>query len=148
MVSLQEQVALLATMSPAELRARWQEVLGEAPPPGFGPDLLARSIAYRLQEKAFGGLPGKAEREIRRAAELHAAGAPPPLPKLRPGTRLARDWHGRSHHVLVTDGGFRYRERDYRSLSAIAREITGAGWSGPRFFGLQQKVRVNGAAAG
>jgi hypothetical protein len=141
-----EELAGLATMSPTQLRHRWEEVFGGGAPVAFGPDLLVRSIAYRLQEKAFGRLPSKAEREIRRMAEMLNKGMAPSLPRLRPGTRLARDWHGRTHHVLVTDQGFRYRERDYRSLTAIACEITGARWSGPRFFGLQQKGRGDAAA--
>ena len=138
MAKLQEHVKQLATMSPAQLRDEWQRVHRAEPPPGFGGDLLARSIAYTWQEKAYGGLPSAITREIRRAVTDLAASSlvPNRTPQLRPGTRLTREWNGRTHHVHVVDDGFEYAARHYRSLSAIAREITGAVWSGPRFFGL------------
>jgi hypothetical protein len=138
---LEEKLAALENMSPAQLRDEWQYQFGETSPWAFGPDLLARGIAYRLQERAFGGLPNKVAREIARGTVARGMRE---IPMLRPGTRLARDWHGRSHLVTVTDTGFRYRDQKYRSLTAIAREITGAGWSGPRFFGLMSRGRANG----
>jgi hypothetical protein len=127
----------LQAKSSAELRQEWERVHRVPAPPTYGPDLLARGLAYRLQEKS-GGLPSKIAREIRRGvAQLQACRAEPGLsPSLRIGTRLIREWHGRTHHVEVVEGGFDYQELHYRSLTAIAREITGAGWSGPRFFGL------------
>jgi hypothetical protein len=133
-----EQVAEIAAMNPAALREQWEGVQSVARPASFGPDLIARQLAYSLQEKASGGLPGNIAREIRRAvAELAATSVSPDRPApLRPGTRLSREWHGRTHHVHVVEGGFDYRDERYRSLTAIARQITGARWSGPRFFGL------------
>ena len=85
-----------------------------------------------------GGLPRNIAREIRGGVlEIAAASlAPDRAPPLRSGTRLTREWHGRTHHVHVVDGGFDYGDQRYRSLTAIARKITGAAWSGPRFFGL------------
>jgi hypothetical protein len=145
MATLEEDLAALATMSPAQLRARWELDFRTPAPWAYGPDLLGRGIAYRLQEKAYGGLGLQAQREIARLGDALRAGTAEPLPSLRSGTRLAREWHGRTHHVDVTDKGFRYRERDYRSLTAIAREITGAGWSGPRFFGLQKRSGTRAA---
>jgi hypothetical protein len=129
---LSDSIAALETLAPAQLRDRWEQAFGEPSPWAFGPDLLARAIAYRMQEKASGGMPRKAARELARLGDPQ----PKPDVSLRPGTRLARDWHGRTHHVLVVETGFHYRDRHYRSLTAIAREITGAAWSGPRFFGL------------
>ena len=137
-MGLTEQLASIAAMGPKPLRAEWARIHGATAPPGFGPDLLARALAYAVQEKARGGLPSAVAREIRRGvADLAATSLlPDRAAPLRPGTRLTREWHGRTHHVHVIDHGFEYRGKTYRSLTAIAREITGARWSGPRFFGL------------
>lgn len=138
MTPLTQKITALAEMNPKALRDEWSRVHRTASPAAFGPDLLARALAYSLQEKACGGLPSNIAREIRRGViELAATSASPDRPPpLRSGTRLSREWHGRTHHVHVVDGGFDYRDERYRSLTAVARQITGAGWSGPRFFGL------------
>ena len=101
----------------------------------------------RIQEIAFGGL---AKATLRRLASL-AAGfesdgriAPPAQPRIKPGARLVREWHGRTHAVVVTEDGFEFEGKLYRSLTSIAREITGAGWSGPRFFGLTKAADASG----
>lgn len=137
MRDLDEQLAQLATMSPAELRTQWRRAL-RSDPPRLSPDLLRRIIAYRLQERAHGGLSPARLRELRRmgAADSRAT------PKLKPGTRLVRGWQGRSVAVLVTEQGYMHDGRAYSSLSSIAREVTGTSWSGPRFFGLTQPDRV------
>jgi len=137
-MDLAEQLASITAMGPKLLRAEWERIHRAPAPPGFGPDLLARALAYAVQEKARGGLPSEVAREIRRrVADLAATSLLPDRARpLRPGTRLTREWHGRTHHVYVVERGFEYRDKPYRSLTAIAREITGAGWSGPRFFGL------------
>ncbi|MEO6247602.1 MAG: DUF2924 domain-containing protein [Sphingomicrobium sp.] len=137
-MGIAEQVAEIATMNPAALREHWERVQGVPRPTSFGPDLIARAMAYSLQEKAAAGLAGNIAREIRRGvAELGATSVLPDRPApLRSGTRLTREWHGRTHHVHVVDGGFDYQDQRYRSLTAIAREITGARWLGLRFFGL------------
>ena len=139
-----EQVAEIAAMNPAVLREYWDRVQAVRRPATFGPDLLARALAYSVQEKATGGLPGNIAREIRRGiAELAATSVlPNRATPLRPGTRLSREWHGVTHHVHVVERGFEYRDKPYRSLTAVAREITGARWSGPRFFGLAGARRV------
>jgi len=138
MTPVAQQLAALAEMNPEALRAEWSQVHRTAPPPALGPDLLARALAYSLQEKHSGGLPGNIAREIRRGVVDLTARlvAPDRGPPLRSGTRLSREWHGRTHHVHVVDGGFDYLDERYRSLTAVARQITGARWSGPRFFGL------------
>lgn len=137
-MDLAEQLVAIAAMGPKPLRAEWERVHRAPAPPGFGPDLLARALAYAVQGKVRGGLPPGVAREIRRCvADLTATSLlPDRASPLRPGTRLTREWHGRTHHVHVTERGFEYRDKPYRSLTAIAREITGARWSGPRFFGL------------
>src|SRR5271167_1016633 len=103
------------------------------------PDIMMRAIAYRLQEIAHGGASKVRQRRLMTlTAEFETGGtiAPPPGPKIKPGSRLVREWHGRTHTVCVTDVGFEFQGKTYRSLTKIARDITGAQWSGPRFFGL------------
>ena len=134
----------LSSMPPAELRAAWREQY-KAPAPDIGPDLLRRGIAYRMQERQFGKLSASTRRELDRiAAKVDQGGEFVSGPaKLKAGTRLIRSWHGKVHHVLVLENGYEHEERRYRSLSQIARAITGAHWSGPRFFGLR-KAKANG----
>ncbi|MEG3155729.1 DUF2924 domain-containing protein [Sphingomonas sp. RB1R13] len=143
MTPLAQKLVVLADMKPPALRDEWTRVYRSDPPAAFGPDLLARALAYTLQEKTSGGLPSNVAREIRRGViELGAASVSPDRPRpLQPGTRLSREWHGRTHHVHVLDRGYEYRDEHYRSLTAIARLITGARWSGPRFFGLTGRAR-------
>lgn len=138
MAGLEIQLARLTTMSSAALRAEWRQ-LYKRPAPDLTADLLRRGIAWRLQEKAVGGLSPallrQIERLMREVARTGEAVARPAT-RIKPGTRLVRDWGGDSHHVLVLDEGFLYRDESYRSLTTIAHTITGARWSGPRFFGL------------
>lgn len=109
---------------------------GSAPPP-VPPALLCRLIAQRLQERRHGALPALVARElIRIASQGGAAPAARPQVELTPGTRLLREWNGRTVTVEVLESGFAYADRTWRSLSEIARHVTGAHWSGPRFFGL------------
>ncbi len=137
--TIQGELTALETVSTAELRERWRRTF-RAPPPALSRDLLLRGLAYRLQEQAEGGLGKVTLRRLRAAAEeLAATGTIEPPPILRPGTRLVREWHGRTHTVTVAETGFDYAGTTYRSLSEIARKITGAHWSGPRFFGLTKK---------
>ncbi|KKC25434.1 DUF2924 domain-containing protein [Sphingomonas sp. SRS2] len=141
---LEEALAALVTMSPAQLRGEWLQTFGRAAPP-LGPRLLALAIAYRLQEKAKGGLPAKLAREIDamirqldKGVDIRASASA----TLRPGTQLIREWHGSTHKVLILDGAYLYRDERYGSLSDVARRITGAHWSGPRFFGLTKAAEV------
>ena len=107
------------------------------PPPAFGSGLLARALAYREQEKALGGLSSVDHKRIRRAGGIARSPGVDIAPHLRPGTWLTRHWHGKVHQVVILESGVEYRGKNYASLSAVAREITGARWSGPRFFGLK-----------
>lgn len=141
MTSLEQRLAELVTMPPAQLRSVWRDTY-RSPAPDIGPDLLRRGIANRLQERVHGNLANATKREIVRlrkrvertgkAGHMHAI-------SLKTGTRLVRSWNGKSYHVLVCDDGFEFEGRHYMSLSHIAREITGAHWSGPRFFGLKKR---------
>lgn len=130
MARLDEQLTALAAMSSAELKEEWERV-HRAPAPRIAADLLRFGIAYRLQERALGGLPRATSGSLRKCA-----GQTRRRDGVRPGARLVRSWNGRSISVLVEDDGFLWEDRRYRSLSAIAREVTGTAWSGPRFFGL------------
>ena len=141
MPELKDRLAGLATMSPSQLRAEWQRLVRQPPPP-VSPDLLRREIAYRLQEAASGGLTRQASRELKDIRRRIVQGSSP-LPastlRLKPGTRLLKTWRGKTYTVLIGDAGFIFNDRLYPSLSPIAQEITGTPWSGPRFFGLLSK---------
>jgi hypothetical protein len=146
---LEEELAALATMSPAQLRDKWQRVYREPPPP-FAPDLLARGIAYRLQEKVYGKLPTATRREIERLQRQYERTGEvltETCATTKPGTVLIREWKQERHHVLILEDGYLYRDRRYSSLSQIANEITGVRWSGPRFFGLRRGGGAKAAGA-
>ena len=129
-------LARLGALSPAGLRSEWKTLTGlDAPRVGTG--LLRRLVAQRLQEKRLGAVPAMVVRELERMASSDAPPTAPRTPtRLAAGARLIREWQGRTIAVLTTEDGFDWEGRSYRSLSQIAREVTGAHWSGPRFFGL------------
>jgi hypothetical protein len=134
-----------------ELRREWRR-LYDRDAPRISRDLLILGIAYRLQEFEHGGLGKATLRKLRTVAKtLRATGRVGPSPglSLKPGARLMREWHGRTHTVTVTEDGFEYGRMSYPSLTKIAKKITGAHWSGPRFFGLPAgKDRPNGGHNG
>ena len=137
--ALDTKVAALATLSPKELRAEWERVY-RSPAPRISSDLLIRGLAWQLQLKAHGGPSPATLRELRDlTANERGGGARPPVSALRPGTQLMRSWGEKSWSVLVVENGFLFEGERYTSLSPIARMITGAHWSGPRFFGLTQR---------
>jgi hypothetical protein len=138
MARLPNQLAALATMSPAQLREAWTEAY-EAPAPALSPELLRLGIGYRLQEQKLGGLP-KAMISRLLAARGNAPSVAPPTPTLQPGTQLVREWNGRNILVTVTEDGFVFEGKSYASLSGIAKLVTGAHWSGPRFFGIRARA--------
>ncbi len=128
-------------MSPIQIRERW-EMGGDDAAPSVPSGLLRRLLAQRLQEKRHGSLPAMVVRELERASgAARPCAEPPPQPRisLTPGTRLIREWNGQTIAVEVTDTGFVWNDQIWRSLSEIAREVTGAHWSGPRFFGLKRR---------
>ena len=131
----------LQSLSNDGLRERWAETFRRSPPKYISRDLLLRGIAYRIQERAFGGLkPATKRRLVKLAAQLQAGSRPrlPTTQPIKPGARLLREWQGAMHIVTVEESGFEYQGRTYLNLSTIAREITGTRWSGPRFFGLRE----------
>ena len=152
-----ELLARLPSMSRGELLDLWCGYFEQPPPKAASRSLLERAVAYAMQERQFGGLSSRTRRDLRRIAksghmtrsgqaklsgadDICSTGRPDrakaPGELLRPGMRLVREWQGRRHIVDVRDDGFLWNDKVYRSLSSVASEITGAKWSGPRFFRL------------
>lgn len=125
------EVADLETMDRAALVAAWSDVFDAPVPKGLSRPLLRRFLAIEIQSRRHGRLPVRVRKGLAREATA------PKTPAVRLGGRLVREWNGVTHVVEATETGYAWNERSYRSLSAIAREITGAHWSGPRFFGLK-----------
>jgi Protein of unknown function (DUF2924) len=135
-----EALARLSTLDLGELRQQWRGLYKTAAPSHFSREFLIRAVAYRIQELALGGLRSEPQRRLRQVSQqLKESGAAriSARPELKPGTRLVREWQGRTYEVVVHDDGFSWQGTRYRSLSAIARTITGTPWSGPLFFGLK-----------
>ena len=146
-----EQIAALEALGIEQLRSRWAEAYGRLPPPCSHRQFLVRGLAHDLQEDTLGGLAPALRRRLVRlagAVERHAGDPSFAPPRIKPGTRLIRQWRGAIHQVTVLENGFTYRGERYRSLSAIARAITGTRWSGPTFFGLKTRRRGNGNTHG
>lgn len=148
MTELDGKLAELPSMSPAQLRALWRECWRRLAPE-VGPDLLRRGIAWKLQSRMHGDLPNGVGRSmdlsaarLRRGKELTGKSA-----SLRAGSRLVREWRGKTHHVIVLDDGFEHEGRRYSSLTQIASAITGVHWSGPVFFGVKKRSAAKRQAA-
>lgn len=150
---VEREIAALDRLDTKALQVRWLELYQREPPSRIRAGLLRLGIAYRLQEKAHGGLKPQTVRLLRKlAAELRAervskrsgseaSDAAPPhwaaqSPLLSPGTQLMREWNGTTEVVDVVADGFTWRSNTYRTLSAVAVAITGTKWSGPKFFGV------------
>jgi hypothetical protein len=139
--SLSAQIAALPTLNKAQLLAIWAENFNKDPPPKLRKELMVPVLAYRIQEREFGGLSNSARRQLREvAASLKTTKPSQERPDSDPqtGTRLLRVWRGETHEVIATGNGYLYRGKTYSSLSRIAREITGTQWSGPLFFGVRK----------
>jgi hypothetical protein len=133
---LDDQLAELATLSKAELGNRWAKITGR-PAPKVSPAMLRLAVAFELQARALGGLSRRAKQRLDQPA-----GAKSETKTIRPGMRLAREFGGTMHVVTIGEvGQVLWNDREWRSLSEVARAITGTRWSGPAFFGLQQKKR-------
>jgi hypothetical protein len=127
----------IADLSGDTLASAWTATFA-SPMPEVAPSLIRRALAYERQERKFGGLPQVARKHLEAVSAEAIAAHPEPPRKLKSGTRLMREWNGTMYTVVVTADGFEFGGRNWRSLSVIARHITGARWSGPRFFGLKQ----------
>ena len=139
---LEKEIERILSLDVPALRARWSSLFGTTPSPLLSRVFMSRAIAYRMQEKVFGGLKPSIQRILdwaldtegndRRLAQRRRASA---------GTLLIREWHGVKHRVTVLDSDVLYRNRRYKSLSEVARAITGTHWSGPLFFGLKNRSK-------
>jgi hypothetical protein len=138
-------LAELYDLDKAELRDCWKLAYDSAPPPRLGCDTMMLALGWRVQAKANGGFNRDTRGNLARLiANMKAgrgitSGGPSIQPRLTPGTSLVREWHGAIHQVQVLDKGYVWNDKVWNSLSAIAREITGARWNGPAFFGLRSK---------
>ena len=124
-----------------ELAAEWRRLWGSAPPHRASRAFLVRAIAYGLQVEVYGGLDAETRRLLEKASRTNAKTARARPTRLGKGSKLFREWHGEVHEVLVLDKGFSWRGETYRSLSAIARAITGTRWNGWAFFGLKRQAK-------
>ena len=140
---LEDAIAELVDRSTHELRLAWRKLHHTGPPVGLSRDLMIRTLANKLQERAHGGPSLVLLRRLRTLAGGFEKGAPSfdPGVVLKAGTRLVREWRGHTHTVLVREDGFEYEGQRYRSMTVIAERITGAHWSGPRFFGVSKRAR-------
>ena len=143
-----DQIAKLRTLSRSKLLDLWQQLYIKAAPPGIRREILVPFLAYRIQENAHGGLKPTVRAELRRIARAldknRTSNGPVARARIKTGTRLFRQWRGQTHEVFVTESGYEYRRVGYRSLSEIARKITGTRWSGPAFFGVKKASSVPG----
>lgn len=123
-----------------ELRQRWSKLFGMAASPRISRELLIRAVAYRMQEEPGGGLSKSCRRQLARLAATLGEGGSVEVSQTRsfkPGTKLIREWKGKVHEVVITGDTYVWAGHHYRSLSQVARAITGTRWSGPRFFGVE-----------
>jgi hypothetical protein len=138
---LEAQLNRLPSLKTAELRKLWQDLFQTQPHSKLRRELMIPILAYRLQEKALGGLKPSTARRLRAIADELVSGKKILLSSRlapRPGTRMVRQWQGKLHEVITLESGFSYDGEKYASLSEIARAITGTRWSGPAFFGLKK----------
>jgi hypothetical protein len=140
--AIDEEIARIQQSSLADLRALWAKTFKKPVPKALSRDLLTRTLAWRIQEQAFGGH----DRAILKILAHYAKGTPGGLRprRLKPGTEIVREYQGERHTVVITGEGYRWRDGDYPSLTAIARLITGTNWNGPRFFGLREALNAPG----
>lgn len=129
---LTDRLKALEKVDIAQLRLDWQAYFGQAPPPRLGRDLLVRAVAWKMQTDYYGGLSTTLKKRLK--------GKISSPKKLKTGTRLMREWRGKIEVVEVVEGAFYWQKKTYKSLSAVARDITGTRWSGPRFFGLDNSA--------
>jgi hypothetical protein len=142
---LDGEIAGLVDRSTQELRRAWRTLHHTGPPLGLSRDLIIRGLADQLQQRADGGPSRALQRRLQILAREFGKGARSfnPGGALKTGATLVRQWRGHTHTVLVRDDGFEYDGQRYRSLTVIAEQITGAHWSGPRFFGLGKRARAS-----
>jgi hypothetical protein len=137
-------LARIRAMDLQALREEWKKLLGDEAPRAMSKELLRLAIAYKIQEQEFGGLSRRTSLRLRALSNAGSGKVTPAVSsQLKPGAKLLREWSGKVHEVLALEGGrYAYAGQIWRSLSEIAREITGVRWSGPRFFGTRDRRRT------
>ena len=146
---VEAEIAGLPALSLEALRERWRSLYGNPAPRSLRRGLLIRAVAYQLQVKAFGGLSAATKKKLREIAVAAREGRFDPAvigPRAKPGTRLIRVWQGETHSVLVLEDGFEWNGTRYRSLSLVAKTITGTNWNGWTFFGVKRPGSPPGGA--
>jgi hypothetical protein len=149
--TLEAEIARLPDLGHDELRKRWKLLFGHAAPKSLRRKFMARAVAYQMQVAAYGGLSAATKRRLREIASAISNGDRTGVfsgVQIKPGTQLIRQWQNTTHTVMVLDEGFALDGRTYKSLSAIAKAITGTNWNGYSFFGIKRAARGNKAAAG
>jgi hypothetical protein len=143
--SVEAEISRIQMLEPDEVRALWCGTFKKGVPKGLTRDLLVRTLCWHMQERAYGGH----DRATLQIFVSYAKGKPDAQKarRLKPGTEIVREYQGERHTVVVTAEGFRWRDADYSSLTAIAQAITGTNWNGPRFFGLRMARDRAGSAA-
>jgi len=148
---LEAETGHLPDLSLEELRARWKTLFGNPAPVSLRRRFLAHAIAYQMQVNAYGGLSASTRRRLRQIAAAVRGGDPGAAgiaTRSRPGTQMIREWRGQTHTVTATNDGFEWNGRIFKSLSAIARQITGTNWNGYTFFGIKRALPGNKNVAG
>jgi len=134
-----KRLAALPHLDRAALLDCWRDLFGSSPPSQLRRDLMIPILAYRIQEHASGSLGSPTRTRLRQlgeAFEKNHDSTVPSVPRIKPGTRLVRQWKDEVHIVNVRPNSYEYKGGNYKSLSQIARLITGTRWSGPLFFGI------------
>src|SRR5882724_6584774 len=149
--ALEAEIARLPDLGHDELRRRWKLLFGRPAPKSLRRKFMARAVAYQMQVAAYGGLSAATKRRLREIAMAISNGDRTGAfsgVQIKPGTQLIRQWQNTTHTVMVLDEGFALDGRTYKSLSAIAKAITGTHWNGYAFFGIKRAARANKAATG
>jgi Protein of unknown function (DUF2924) len=149
--ALEAEIKRLADLDLAQLRNRWRALFGNPAPPSLRRKFLARAVAYQMQVEAYGGLSNSTKRRLREIAEAVRHGNPDAAGvarQIRPGTQMIRQWRNETHIVTAIADGFEWNGQRYKSLSAVAKEITGTNWNGYAFFGIKRAPTANKNAAG
>ena len=149
--TIETELARLPELGLDELRRRWRDLYRHPAPKFFRRTLLIRGLAYQMQVEVYGGLSPATKRRLREIAEAVRNGTEETLrlaPQIKPGTRLIRRWQNTTHTVTVLDQGFEWNDARYKSLSAVAKAITGTNWNGFMFFGVKRRASKNKNAAG
>jgi Protein of unknown function (DUF2924) len=149
--ALEAEIARLPDLGHDELRKRWKLLFGRSAPKSLRRKFMARAVAYQMQVAAYGGLSAATKRRLREIAVAISNGDRTGVISgihIKPGTQLIRQWQNTAHTVMVLDEGFALDGRTYKSLSAVAKVITGTNWNGYAFFGIKRAARGNKAAAG